>query len=63
MIEYKCPYCGQKVYKIVLTSYPPIIQYKCGSCSYEYTETQPVSIVTAPIPTIGGHNEKSTIGC
>ena len=63
MIEYKCPYCGQKVNIFVLTSYPPIIQYKCVNCSYEYETREVTQPVVAPIPTNGGCYEKGTIGC
>ena len=63
MIEYKCPYCGQKVNIFVLTSYPPIIQYKCVNCSYEYETREATQPVIAPISIDGGYYEKSTIGC
>ena len=63
MIEYKCPYCGQKVNTLVLTCYPPIIKYKCVNCSYEYETREATQSVVAPVPTDGGYYEKSTNGC
>lgn len=63
MIEYKCPYCGQRVNVFILTSYPPIIRYKCVSCSYEYETQGAIQSVNAPIPGKWRTYEESTNGC
>lgn len=50
MLEWVCPDCGAKVNVLCLSTYPPIYQYKCSKCSYQYEEPENTQRPVAPIP-------------